>query len=99
VTPHRLDDIILAVAIILPVWLVLRWDYRSIFVGAAFVWAMLILAGRLLNATVPDRGFNLDTLWILVGWLPCLVSCALLYAVKLGVLRAWRARVKWTRAD
>ncbi|HXE54613.1 MAG TPA: hypothetical protein VN541_16450 [Tepidisphaeraceae bacterium] len=87
--PHALDDIILTVALVLPAWIVLRSGYTGIFFGALLHWGLLIVAGEVLAATVHDRGFNLDALWILFGWIPSLVFCGMLYAAKRGMIRVW----------
>jgi hypothetical protein len=41
-------------AFILPMRVVFPSDYRGIFVRAVIQWALLIVAGMVLSATVPD---------------------------------------------
>jgi hypothetical protein len=94
--PETLDRIVLILAIVLPVWIVIRSDRRGIYLGAFVVWALGILGGMALTGIV-DRDFNLDGLWALVGWIPALIFCSLIYACKRGLQIGWRALSKLRR--
>jgi hypothetical protein len=84
-TPRQLDNTIFVLQVVLPVWIVLRSDWRGIFFGAAIQWGLGVVAGWLSAASDPHRGFNLDALWLLIGLLFCLSFCFIVYAIKRGI--------------
>lgn len=90
-TPQTADTICLLIAAIVPIPLVLRWNWVGVALGTVVVWGSLALAGFLLSALVPEReGAILDSIWLLFGWIGGLIYCAPIYLAKRLVLRLWR---------
>ena len=98
---HIVDHVCMAVAIVLPVLTVLRWNWRGVVIGTIIVWGSGIVAGELISQLDPTRlegGTSmLDLVWLAVGWIAGLLYCLPIYGVKrimLWVLAALLARVR-----
>lgn len=83
----------LVVAAVTPVGFVLRWQRWGVFLGAAFAWLLLIVAGDVLSALDPTRDAALaDSIWSLFGYPAMLIYCSVL-DLTIGVSRAlWSRR-------
>jgi hypothetical protein len=79
-SPELFDDFCLAVIIVSPIYLVLRFNLWGILAGSISVWVVGIIAGM---ALIPYRGDSVtDTMWILFGWLGGLMYASLIYGLK-----------------
>jgi len=88
---HSVDYACLAIAFLLPVAAVLRWNLYGVVFGTLIHWGSLIVAGILISELdLGGRGtFHsfLDLIWFLFGWIEGLVYCFVLYGMKyLGLL-------------
>jgi hypothetical protein len=85
-TAHFVDAVCLAVAYILPLLIVLRWNLRGVFLGTLVFWGLLAAAGPLISQLDPSRleggTAMLDTIWLLGGWIMGLFYCLLIYGAK-----------------
>lgn len=93
-----IDRTLLLLALLLPIYLVVRWNSAyAVLVGALANWALLLIAGVVVAGFVPERRGDaasiLDIFWMLFGWIFALVYTACLYLAKHVVIRAgvsWR---------
>jgi len=87
---HIVDHACLAVAYVLPVIAVLRWNMVGVVIGTLVVWGSLAIAGPLISELDPSRlrggTAMLDTIWLLGGWIAGLLYCLLIYGSKRLVL-------------
>ena len=95
---HAVDQACLAIAFLLPVATVLRWNIRGVLLGALINWGSLIAAGILMSEIAPgSRGADhsiLDILWFLFGWVFGVAYCFLLYGMKRLVLFLIRLSIR-----
>jgi len=88
VTPEFADHVCLAIAAMVPIWLVVRYDRTGVWIGAAVVWSTLTVAGVILSALDDTRAFAVvDSVWLLFGWIGGLLYGLLLLVLKRFV--AW----------
>lgn len=94
--PARLADYLgMALALIVPAYVVLRFPRWQITVllGTFFFWVITVAQGHLLAALDPHRdAAMLDSIWLLIGWIPGLVYSWLLYGMRLYFIRFFRPR-------
>ena len=87
---HIVDHACLAVAYVLPVITVLRWNLIGVVIGTLVVWGSLAVAGPLISQLDPSRleggTAMLDVIWLLAGWIAGLLYCLLIYGSKRLVL-------------
>jgi hypothetical protein len=90
-TAQLVDVIFLLVALVVPVWLIIRFNIVGLILGALFFWVVLILCYELLNQLDPkrDRAIH-DALWLGVGWFGGLMYCLPIYGIK--CLALWLRR-------
>lgn len=88
-SPKAVDDLIFWTAIILPTWIVLRSGRRGVVYATLLQWGLLIVAGIVLAAMDPNRGFNLDALWVLTGWIFCFLFCLAIFSIKRAAIWVW----------
>ena len=83
---HIVDGVCLAVALVLPVLIVLRWNLRGIVAGTFIFWGSLTIAGILISRLNPHRleggTAMLDTIWFLGGWVAGFLYCFLIFGSK-----------------
>lgn len=78
-----IDNGSLFLAAFVPVYCVLRWNLKGVFIGAVLFWIILLVAGLMLAALDPERGSSvLDGVWLLIGWLAGLMYCFPTYGGK-----------------
>ena len=81
-----LDKTCLALALVLPVLAVLRWNLWGVVLGTLVFWGSLLVAGPLLSALDPKRlrggTAMLDFLWLIFGWFPGVIYCFIIYGMK-----------------
>jgi hypothetical protein len=78
--PQLIDTIFTVIAFIAPVYCVVRWNLRGVFLGAFLFWIILLIAGWFLSF---ERGSSvLDSFWLLGGWAAGLFYCFLIYGFK-----------------
>jgi hypothetical protein len=86
------DLLCLAIAALLPIFLVMRWKLLGVALGTLVVWGSLAVAGSLLSALDPQREAGLlDGVWLLFGWLVGLLYCGVLYLLRYLACHLWRA--------
>ena len=83
ISTQIVDHVCLALAVIAPAYIVLRFR-RWIFtvpLGAVICWFTLVICGHLLAVLDPEReGGMLDSIWLIFGWIPSLLYAVSLYA-------------------
>ncbi len=78
--PIIVDRILVVAALILPILSVLGLKRRGIIIGAFVQWVIIGAAGPILSSLDPKReGGFLDSIWILGGWIFCLIYASLIY--------------------
>ena len=78
--PIIVDRILVAAALILPIISVLALKRRGIIIGAFVQWVTIGAAGPILSSLDPKReGGILDSIWILGGWIFCLIYASFIY--------------------
>lgn len=95
ISPHLIDQIGMALALIVPAYVVLRFPrwQTTVLLGALSFWLILVAVGQLLAVLDPNRDARmLDAIWLLVGWIPGLTYAWLLYGIRLCFLRIVRSR-------
>jgi len=88
---HFLDTVLTLIALVVPVYLVVRLNLIGVVVGALWFWLTLVMAGELLSALDPERSRLLDAFWLQAGWLAGLFYGALIYGAK-KLSSFWRAK-------
>ncbi len=93
--PIIVDRILVAAALILPILGVLALKRRGIIIGAFAQWVIIGAAGPILSNLDPKHeGGILDSIWILGGWIFCLIYASLIYVtiklIRYGLQRIFR---------
>jgi hypothetical protein len=87
---QMVDKICLAVAFVLPILVVIRWNWYGVVLGTLIHWGTLFVAGELISEIAPgsrgDCHGMLDILWLLGGWVSGVVYCLVIFAIKCLVL-------------
>ena len=86
-----LDTVLTLIALVVPVYLIIRLNLIGVVVGALCFWLTLVMAGEMLSALDPERSRLLDAFWLQAGWLAGLFYCALIYGAK-KLCSFWRAK-------
>ncbi|MGE3822415.1 MAG: hypothetical protein AB7I30_23620 [Isosphaeraceae bacterium] len=99
-SPQTVDNACLIAAAILPVPLILRWNWLGVLLGTLIVWGSLVVAGVLLAELDPAREAGvLDGVWLLFGWLGGLLHRVPIYVVKRVIVWIRRSALTPTKAD
>ena len=81
--PIFVDQLCEAIALIVPIWFVLRYELIGILIGALIVWVVGVIAGEALSSLDPERDAGiLDAIWLMFGWFGGLIYCGLIWAAK-----------------
>jgi hypothetical protein len=66
----------------LPIYLVIRFGWRGVFMGAFAMWVLGFLAGELQRAGEPKSESLGPAVWIVMGWLVSLIYCAIVLGAR-----------------
>jgi CDP-diglyceride synthetase len=95
ISPQLVDYGGMALALIVPAYIVLRfprWQV-TVLLGTIAFWLITVEQGYLLAMLDPSRDAAMvDSIWLFIGWIPGLAYSWLLYGVRLCSLRAVRFR-------
>lgn len=81
--PNTVDQICLWTAILAPIVLIVCFRWLGLALGILVTWISLIIAGLWLSALDPKREvLFLDTLWMLLGWLPAAIYGCLIFGIR-----------------
>jgi hypothetical protein len=81
---HTVDRILFVLAFAVPVFCVVRYNFRGTLVGAFFFWIILLLAGPVSSGFDPERHATVvDGVWLLFGWVAGFLYAFALYGLKL----------------
>jgi len=77
------DTVVTVLALVVPIYAVLRFNWAGIIVGTVYLWLMPAAEGNVLSTYDRERGRILDSFWLYTGWIVGLIYCSVIYAVTL----------------
>ena len=88
------DKLLLAFALVAPLIVIWMLGYTGIFIGTILAWGSLVVAGWMLSQFDPGHQAGmLDSIWLLLGWLPSLVYCVAIF----GAIQASKFSASWMK--
>lgn len=87
-----IDRVVLALALLLPVYFVWRYAKWGFWLGVLSAWLPLFVAGKILNCLDPEgRSALAGGIFLLFGWLAAALYCFLLLLAKLLLFHLFKA--------
>lgn len=88
---HYFDCAVLGLLLLIPIFLVWRWNRWGVLIGTLLIWWGGVMEGWLLNALDPNHHTTVaDGAWLLFGWLGGLIYCYLIAGLKALAIHARR---------